>query len=573
MRRARFAWKDEMISQFLDKINMGVIDVPFLNRAYKWKIKQVLAYLETLFHARLNGYLITWDLPPDGKIKPSCQIHTDNTGKKLKRLILDGGHRTRSLWSIRYGKPIPGANSQFEKKGILIAFNPKTGEFKQVTRRTENSEWLTDFETIWGITNPDDVDDHVNMLTAHYIESTQTMFNVYSKEEEDHIRKNIRWLVEIMFMDFHYASLPHHITLEEALITFRDINSSGIKVNTIDALLSMIFGADEKIGHKIKEFAQRNKENLSRDKCAIKLTEEDVLIVALGLKGQDIHKTVKLIEIYENCTIQEFNSKVDIVIDEFNWKNFENNVVKQAGYVGKTTGSMIFPAIYTLYLDALYNHGFSNDEIYGMFRKLFFIVGILPKQFSGNITDNLSRLLKRLSRAEDFETYRKIFDAHCDEWEKANTNDLEIRLFECDDNVSIYSSLLISVAYINNTKLLFTNNYVRNNLDILEKHHLYPIKNKFYDTSITEESLKKLMNIGITTRDRNLDISNNSIESYFIKALDIGIPDVDEQLELYCLDHSWAEGVNDVDELRARFEERAHRYKELIKNTIILLEK
>ena len=97
------------------------------------------------------------------------------------------------------------------------------------------------------------------MLTAKYIESTKTMFNVCTKEEEDHIRKNIRWLVEIMFMDFHYASLPHHITLEEALITFRDINSSGIKVNTIDALLSMIFGADEKIGHKIKEFAQRNK--------------------------------------------------------------------------------------------------------------------------------------------------------------------------------------------------------------------------------------------------------------------------------------------------------------------------
>jgi len=576
MRRKRFTWDDYVIGTFLEDMNSGKINVPFLNRAYKWDHSKVLSYLDTLFNARLNGYITLWGISADIKEKPSCQINTDN--KKLSKLILDGGNRTRTLWSIRYNKPIPGAKGLIGSTGLRISFNPLTEEFrKATTKNLKEKGWISNFSDVWDIEDPEDLYDHAKKLTEDFLSENYDggIFKNLSENQRDTIRKNIEYLVEIMFLDFHFAFLPPYITLAEALQTFRDINSTGVKVNTVDALLSMIFGNAEITGHKIKDFNDRNKECVDQDKRNVRLTAEDILVVALGIRGKDIHKTVRLISIYESCSAEEFDALVDLTIDEYTFKDFENNVVKRAGYIGSTTGNMVFPGVYTLFLDAVHNHKFVPEDIHGIFRQLFFVVGMMPKRFPGNLTDNLNKMLKKLKVASNLEEYKEIFSENLAKFASANSLNLRDELLNDTNTRSKYINLLKSVSVLNNTKLLFTNNYVRNNLDLLHAHHIHPTNYNFYNSSLSKNTnlLDSVMNIGFTSRDKNQKIGNNPVESYFSGALSNHKGDVDKQLELHCLDMAWGEGVNDSDELLARLEERAFRYENLIEKTIVDLDK
>ena len=569
MRQTRYTWDNYTIGTFLEHMDRGIVNVPFLNRQYKWDYNKVLEYLETLFNARLNGYITLWGIEKQKKNKPSCQLDTDS--KNLEKLILDGGNRTRSLWSMRYNEPIPGAKGFIGTQGLRVAFNPLTEEFRKITdKNSKELGWISDFSKVWSIEDPNELYDHSKNLTKEFLATnyTKSLFYELSEGDEDTIRKNIEHLIEIIFLDFHCAHLPHYITLAEALQTFRDINSSGVKVNTIDALLSMIFGNTEDTGHKIKDFDVRNAEYVNQNKCNVRLSAEDVLVVALGIRGKDIHKTVKLVSIYESCTEEDFDSLVDLTIDEYTFKDFENNVVKRAGYIGKTTGSMVFPGVYTLFLDAIHNHGLKPEDLHGIFRKLFFVVGMMPKRFTGNLTDNLNKVLKELKKAETLEEYKVVFSKCIMDFMSSNMLNLSDELLNDTNKGSKYLNLLKSVAVLNQSKLLFTNNYVTNNLDLLHAHHLHPLKYNFYNENIPQELLDSVMNIGFTSREKNLKIGNNSIESYFSKAISEHKTDADNQLELHCLDKSWGEGVNDSDELLARLEERAMRYVELIKKTI-----
>jgi hypothetical protein len=574
MRKKRFSWDDYQIGNFLKHMDEGVNNVPFLNRQYKWDYNRILEYMETLFDARLNGCITLWGINENNKYKPSCQINSDN--KNLKNLILDGGNRTRSLWSLRYNKAIPGAKGYLGTQGVRIAFNPLTGEFRKATdRNLKEKGWLHNFSVIWNIEDPADMYDHVRGLTKEFIAENYDdgMFKNLSEDQTELIRKNIENLVEIIFLDFHFAYLPPYITLVEALQTFRDINSSGVKVNTIDALLSMIFGNAEETGHKIKDFDARNNECVEQDKSNVRLTAEDILVVALGIRGKDLHKTIKLMSIYENCSKEEFDYLVDLVLDEYTFKDFENNVVKRSGYIGVKTGNMVFPGVYTLFLDAIHQHKFSSEDIHGIFRQLFFVVGMMPKRFSGNLTDNLNKLLKKLKKAENLEEYKKIFLTNLADFIKANTLNLKDELLADTYKGSKYIHLLKSVAILNDTKLLFTNNYVRNNLDLLHAHHLHPLNYAFYPEEIDTDLLNSIMNIGFTSRNKNLKISNNDIASYFSPAILEHKEDSKRQMELHCLDDSWSNGMSSSSDLLHKLETRAKKYEDLIIKTIKSLDK
>lgn len=214
---AKYEVKQTAVSQVLADVRSDKIAIPELQRPFVWKTSQVRDLMDSLYHGYPVGYLITWQ----------------SVGAKLKggvvaahqQILIDGQQRVTALRAAIAGQPIVG--KRYEKKRIVISFNPITEEFATKTPAIQkSSQWIHDISEFFSGTS------QLTFLRNYF----QKNPNVDEAEVEAAIAK----LAAIEHAQVGVISLADNLDVETVAEIFVRINAKGVPLSSADFVMSKI---------------------------------------------------------------------------------------------------------------------------------------------------------------------------------------------------------------------------------------------------------------------------------------------------------------------------------------------
>ena len=126
---ANFEVNSVQVNTLLSYVDDGIIAIPEIQRPFVWDATKVRDLIDSLYKGYPVGYIITWK-NPNVKLK-------DGTISEGKQILIDGQQRVTALSAAIRGNEV--LNSEYKKKRIRIAFNPKTEEFAVATPAHEKA--------------------------------------------------------------------------------------------------------------------------------------------------------------------------------------------------------------------------------------------------------------------------------------------------------------------------------------------------------------------------------------------------------------------------------------------------
>jgi len=219
------------LEQILNYIKSGEIAIPEIQRPFVWKPKQVRDLIDSLYNGYPTGYLII-SQSPNLKLK-------NGTISEGKKIMIDGQQRVTALMTAIMGMEV--INSDFEKKRIMISFNPFANPendeeaFKvQDNAILKDKRWIADIAEVFKPTF--DMYQFINDYCA--------VNNGISGSE---LNKIMMRLTEIKNRQIGIITLNKELTTDEVTEIFIRINSQGAKLNQADFAMSKI-AANETYG-------------------------------------------------------------------------------------------------------------------------------------------------------------------------------------------------------------------------------------------------------------------------------------------------------------------------------------
>ncbi len=123
------------IRTLLSWIDEGIIAIPEIQRPFVWSGSKVRDLIDSLYKNFPIGYLIVWQ-NPDVNLK-------DGTKSIGKKVIIDGQQRLTALSAALSGQEV--FDDRYEKKRIIISFNPKEEKFDVANPAIKKSDaWIYD---------------------------------------------------------------------------------------------------------------------------------------------------------------------------------------------------------------------------------------------------------------------------------------------------------------------------------------------------------------------------------------------------------------------------------------------
>ena len=193
------------------------IAIPELQRPFVWKTSQVRDLMDSLYHGYPVGYLITWQ----------------SVGAKLKggqvaahqQILIDGQQRVTALRAAIAGQPVVG--TRYDKKRIVISFNPLTEEFATRTPAISNSsQWIHDISEFFS---------GVGQLTflKHYVDRNPGA-------DERQVEAAVTRLAGIQHAQVGVISLADNLDVDTVAEIFVRINAKGVPLSSADFVMSKI---------------------------------------------------------------------------------------------------------------------------------------------------------------------------------------------------------------------------------------------------------------------------------------------------------------------------------------------
>lgn len=214
---AKYEVKQTAVSQILADVRSDKIAIPELQRPFVWKTSQVRDLMDSLYHGYPVGYLITWQ----------------SVGAKLKggqvaahqQILIDGQQRVTALRAAIAGQPVVG--TRYEKKRIVISFNPLTEEFATRTPAISNSsQWIHDISEFFS---------GVGQLTflKHYVDKNPGA-------DERQVEAAVTRLAGIQHAQVGVISLADNLDVDTVAEIFVRINAKGVPLSSADFVMSKI---------------------------------------------------------------------------------------------------------------------------------------------------------------------------------------------------------------------------------------------------------------------------------------------------------------------------------------------
>ena len=214
---SKYEVKQTAVSQILSDVRSDKIAIPELQRPFVWKTSQVRDLMDSLYRGFPVGYLITWQ----------------SVGAKLKngevaahqQILIDGQQRVTALRAAIAGQPVVG--KQYQKKRIVISFNPISEEFATLTPAIRKSNvWIHDISVLFS--------------GASQLTFLREYFEKNPDVNEGAVETSITRLVGISNAQVGVISLADNLDVETVAEIFVRINAKGVPLSSADFVMSKI---------------------------------------------------------------------------------------------------------------------------------------------------------------------------------------------------------------------------------------------------------------------------------------------------------------------------------------------
>lgn len=219
---SKYTVSHQTVQVILGWIESDNIAIPEMQRPFVWTSTKVRDLMDSLYKGFPVGYLITWQsqaVPVKGG---------GNAG--FQQILIDGQQRTTALRAAVAGEPV--INKHFQKKRIIISFNPQTEEFETATPVIKKQpEWLYDIHDFL------DSDDAFSALDDYMAKNPEADRRV--------VGNSLQQLRGIKTAPIGIISLSNDLDIETVTEIFVRINSKGVPLSSADFVMSKISAQGE----------------------------------------------------------------------------------------------------------------------------------------------------------------------------------------------------------------------------------------------------------------------------------------------------------------------------------------
>lgn len=410
----KYTVNQQTVSVILGWIESNNIAIPEMQRPFVWTSKKVRDLMDSLYRGFPVGYLITWQsqaAPVKGGGHAGYQ-----------QILIDGQQRTTALRAAVAGEPV--INKHFEKKRVVISFNPQSEEFATATPVLRRSpEWIYD---IHEFLKGDDV-----------FEAMDEYLTKNPSADRRIVGKNLQQLMGIKNAQIGIISLSDELDIETVTEIFVRINSKGVPLSSSDFVMSKISAQGEQgrnLRKTIDYFAHlsvspQSYEELERDTEFVQTkfwpkiswlkndaedlydpTYVDLIRVAsmVAFRRGQISYVVRELSGLDPETrkfdperipaaYDKFEDALLRTVNEYNFKKFLT-IVKSAGFVSNKLFSSVNAVnfAYALFL-IMREDKCSDSEVSSVVRR-WLVMMLLTGRASGSFETGFERDLSRIAR-------------------------------------------------------------------------------------------------------------------------------------------------------------------------------
>ncbi|MER0101581.1 DUF262 domain-containing protein [Corynebacterium sp. KPL2734] len=410
----KYTVNQQTVSVILGWIESNNIAIPEMQRPFVWTSKKVRDLMDSLYRGFPVGYLITWQsqaAPVKGGGHAGYQ-----------QILIDGQQRTTALRAAVAGEPV--INKHFEKKRVVISFNPQSEEFATATPVLRRSpEWIYD---IHEFLKGDDV-----------FEAMDEYLTKNPSADRRIVGKNLQQLMGIKNAQIGIISLSDELDIETVTEIFVRINSKGVPLSSSDFVMSKISAQGEQgrnLRKTIDYFAHlsvspQSYEELERDTEFVQTkfwpkiswlkndaedlydpTYVDLIRVAsmVAFRRGQISYVVRELSGLDPETrkfdperipaaYDKFEDALLLSVNEYNFKKFLT-IVKSAGFVSNKLFSSVNAVnfAYALFL-IMREDKCSDSEVSSVVRR-WLVMMLLTGRASGSFETGFERDLSRIAR-------------------------------------------------------------------------------------------------------------------------------------------------------------------------------
>ena len=420
----KYTVNQQSVAVLLGWIESDNIAIPEMQRPFVWSSKKVRDLMDSLYQGFPVGYLITWQsqaVPVKGG---------GNAG--FQQILIDGQQRTTALRAAVAGEPV--INKKFQKKRIIISFNPQTENFETATPViAKQPEWIYDIHEFL------DSEDVFSALDDYMQKNPDA--------DRSAVGKALQKLLGIKNAPIGIISLSDELDIETVTEIFIRINSKGVPLSSSDFVMSKVSAQGEQgrtLRKAIDYFAHLSVNPQAYDELIFDEefsqtsfwstmkwlkddTEDlydpsyvDIIRVAsmVAFRRGRISHVVRELSGLDPETRQFYPERIPVAFDkfeealqllmkEYNFKKFLT-IVKSAGFVDRRLFSSVNAVnfAYALFL-IMRSEGATDSEVNSVVRR-WLVMAFLTGRASGSFETAFERDLDRIDRQGAAKTLAEI---------------------------------------------------------------------------------------------------------------------------------------------------------------------
>jgi len=531
------------LEQILNFIKSGEIAIPEIQRPFVWKPKQVRDLIDSLYNGYPTGYLII-SQSPNIKLK-------NGTLAEGKKIMIDGQQRVTALMTAIAGIDI--INSDFEKRRIMIAFNPLAGpESDEDCFKVQDNAILKDKRWIADIAEVFSPKFDMWQFVKDYCAAN-------SGVSESELNKTMMRLLDIKNRQIGVITLNKDLTIDEVTEIFIRINSQGAKLNQADFAMSKIAANETYGGNMLRktidyfshlavqpewysemckdkdfmnsDYAMRMKW-LKDDKEEILDPDyNDILRIAFMYKfgrakmkdlvsllgGRDFNTR----EYKEEIAEQSFDSLKQGILDFMNEYSFSNFVlaIKSAGFVSSKliNSQMTLDFAYTLYLLLNADSSIDKTKLKHYVAK-WYVLTTLTSRYITSPETVMDQDIRRISERGFLNFAAEVEAAELSDtfWTVGLVQNLETSAVN-----SPYFNVFLAAQIFSGDNALFSNGCKISDLITVigDVHHIFPKKYLIRNGYSQRAKYNQISNFTYLDTQVNKAIGDDAPNVYFAKIL------------------------------------------------------
>lgn len=253
------AKQEASVSQLVNMIEKGQIQLPEMQRKFVWKATKVRDLLDSLYRGYPSGTILMWE-PDESVALTSFSVKTDDRSAFKPMLLLDGQQRLTSLSSVLRGEPV---TVRGRRRPIDILFNLEHPE-NPLTSIDPDEDDEDEFESDEFEATEDSINEAIQQMTFVVASSklasapnwirvsdvfrdnsdkdflTKAGITSFEDPRYDKYTERLKKLRSIKDYVYRMDVLESNLSYEEVTEIFVRVNSLGAKLRGSDLALAQI---------------------------------------------------------------------------------------------------------------------------------------------------------------------------------------------------------------------------------------------------------------------------------------------------------------------------------------------